>query len=160
MNDSPKRKGIRLKEYDYSQPGYYFVTLCTRDREMLLWDGGRPMAAPTQALSKAGEVVRDGLERIVDVYKAVRVAQYCIMPNHIHVIVVIEDVGAASGRPGLAQIINQFKGYTTRQSGIRLWQKGYYDRIIRSETEYLDTWRYIDQNPLQWAEDEYHPGSV
>jgi putative transposase len=78
------------------------------------------------------------------------------MPNHIHMIIVLNDVNESSkNTPTLSRIVQQFKGAITKQVGFSLWQKSFYEHIIRHEKEYLEIWDYIETNPLKWNEDEY-----
>ena len=154
MTGRPERKDVRLKEYDYSRPGYYFVTVCAKDRACLFGERGRPMAAPT---TRMGQLVVAGLGHIPVAYPYIHVERFCIMPNHIHVILCFGPVGAAIGRPpSLSQVINQLKGYVSKQAGYSVWQRGYYEHVIRSEREFLEISRYIEENPLKWDQDEYY----
>ena len=106
-NTPNKRKKIRLKEYDYSTPGYYFVTICTQNRKEIL-------------------------SKIINSNK--------------------ENVGAG---PTIPRIINSYKSIITRQIGYLIWQRNYYEHIIRNEKEYYKIVEYIENNPLKWEEDEY-----
>lgn len=128
MDKLPRRKNIRLKNYDYSRAGYYFITICTKDRQKLF-----------------GEIV--GVDDPV-----------CPQPNHIHGIVVIYEGG--QGRPPLPKIIQGYKSVSTRMCfkyNIKIiWQRNYYDRIIRNRQEYEEICIYIENNPLKWVEDKYY----
>ena len=90
------------------------------------------------------------------IYPSVFVDKYVIMPNHIHMIVVIDRGGPGRTQfaPTLSRILKQFKGSVTKQVGAPIWQKSFYDHVIRNEAEYLDTWAYIDENPAKWTEDD------
>lgn len=166
----PKRKDIRLEKYDYSTPGVYFLTICTENRQPMLSSivGGDAYIAPTVTLTPCGETVARRIEAMPLAYQNVKVHKYVIMPNHVHLLIELVDGAMWASPPtpnlGIVQsipsLVRSLKTMTVKEWGMPIWQRNYYDRIIRSETEYLDTWRYIDQNPLQWAEDEYHPGSV
>lgn len=94
-------------------------------------------------------------------YNNVAVDKYVIMPNHIHMIITInespiENGGMRASRPTLHTIVRSFKTMVTQQIGISIWQDSYYDRVIRSETGYRKVWEYIDKNPLNWLEDELY----
>ena len=98
--------------------------------------------------------------KIEDLYAQVRIDKYCIMPDHIHMIVMIGDcTGKTSGRPQVAptlsSIIQQFKGSITKQIGSPIWQKSFYDHIIRDEEDYENIWQYIDGNPSEWPVEDY-----
>jgi len=94
-----------------------------------------------------------------DIYPAVTVEKYVIMPNHVHMLVLITNPGMGGhpmDAPTIPHIIQQYKGAVTKEAGFPVWQKSFYDHIIRSEQEYAEVWRYIDENPLKWQEDEYN----
>ena len=88
--------------------------------------------------------------------KNVVVPKYIIMPNHVHMIVAIEESGRLATAPTLSEIIRLWKREITKQIGYSIWQKSYYDHIIRDDTEYQKIWKYIDENPMRWKEDEYY----
>ena len=155
MEKLPNRKNIRLKEYDYSQAGYYFVTICTHNRQNLLGKvvGGGLCAAPYVMLSNIGKDVETNLLKLPRIFDGIVIKPYIIMPNHIHFVVQL------TGRHGdlpLHKLVGQFKSYTTKiHSGI-LWQRNYYDHIIRNQQEYEKIYEYIETNPLKWEEDKYY----
>ena len=155
----PVRKHPRLKGYDYSQTGCYFVTVCTDRRKRLLSDivvGRDDPGAPQTLLSPIGEMVERYLLEIPNHYETVDVAHYVIMPNHVHILLMIENGAPGSSRPTLSQIIGAWKRFTNKEAGFRLWQSSYHDHVIRSEEDFLDHWTYIDGNPGRWPEDEYY----
>ena len=177
-----ERKPQRLHEYDYSQNGVYFVTICTHGR-MPLFGAVQNNAV---VLNDAGNMVMHRLKNISD-HVGVTVDKFVVMPNHIHAIIMIDrdEIAKESGtawRPGTAQrtgtargpfptlseYIRRFKTITTKLyiDGVKegcyppfdqaIWQKSFYDRILRDENEYLSAWKYIDENPLEWSLDEYN----
>ena len=151
-----QRKDNRLKNHDYSTAGAYFVTLCVKDMHEVLSKiapVGARIARPS--LSKAGGIVETAIENIPHIYQNVHVDKYVIMPNHIHMIIVIEENGRAMRAPTVSRIINQMKGYTTKQLSYSIWQKLFHDHIIRTEKDYLRIAQYIDENPARWQEDCY-----
>ena len=105
--------------------------------------------------SEIGKVVNENISILNDVYETVRVDKYVIMPNHIHLIIVIQS-GRTQFAPTISRIIKQFKGKITKQVGFCIWQKSFYDHIIRDEKDYLRIWEYIENNPVKWAEDKYY----
>lgn len=114
-------------------------------------------------LSEVGIIVETAIRNIGVVYGNVYVDKYIVMPNHIHMILVLSDDtvsvvenGRAMRAPTVSRGINQIKGYITKQIGFSIWQKLFYDRIIRSEDEHRKIWEYIDTNPLKWTEDCYY----
>lgn len=152
----PKRKPNRLTGYDYNQNGAYFVTMCVQERREILWNVGARIVRPRGfiPLSKYGIIIDNAIREIPKRYPSVYVDKYVIMPNHIHIILILSyDGGRAMRAPTIATVINQMKGHATKQIGFSLWQKTFHDRIIRDEREYLKIWRYIDTNPAQWEDD-------
>lgn len=153
----PERKQIRLPDYDYSKEGAYFITICTKDRQMLLWTTavGTPMGRPP--LSEYGLVVEKAINNIQNIYPVASVHKYVIMPNHIHLIIMMSaDSGRPMVVPTISRIINQFKGYVSKQVGFSVWQSRFYEHIIRNEQDYLEISEYIDYNPLRWNQDKYY----
>ncbi|MDR1117489.1 MAG: hypothetical protein LBL09_04505 [Oscillospiraceae bacterium] len=156
MKELPVRRNIRLKEYDYSQTGYYFITICIKGRHMLLGsiDVGARIARP----SEIGRKVEIAMQKISEKYENIMLDKYVIMPNHIHMILVLQQTdsgGRAMRAPTISTVVNQFKGYITKQTGFSIWQKLFHDHIIRNEEEYRRIWQYIDENPTKWQDDFY-----
>ena len=163
-----QRKQIRIPNYDYSQNGYYFVTICTENRERILAeifpvgadDSVRPYGSFEHKLTPIGKMVEDCIRQIGENNPAVSVQTYIVMPNHIHMVIAIDDTAGGQSRPPLQKIVQGFKSITTRKcwdyGRNALWQRSFYDHVIRTEAEYLQTWQYIDENPAHWAEDEYY----
>ena len=151
--DLPKRKNIRLNDYNYSSNGAYFITICTKNKENLLWKNvGANCVRPLDQLplSKIGIVIENEIYKLNTVYENIKVDKYQIMPNHIFI---YEDSnGRTQLAPTISRIIKQFKGSITKQIGFSIWQKSFYDRIIRNEKEYQSVWNYIHNNPLKYLE--------
>ena len=192
MNDLQKRKPIRLEEYDYSDVGAYFVTICTKNRENILWettaklqpnndmvidntqpvnnaviDNTQPNAVGAvigrpyynHRLNELGLIVEKYIKQIPQHYKHVNVDNYVVMPNHVHLLLSINEIsdnGRPMTAPTLSWIINQFKGACSKQIGYSIWQKSFYDHVIRTQRDYAQIWQYIDENPLKWESDEYY----
>lgn len=155
--DLPKRKNIRLNDYNYSSNGAYFITICTKNKENLLWKNvGANCVRPLDQLplSKIGIVIENEIYKLNTVYENIKVDKYQIMPNHIHLIIFIyeDSNGRTQFAPTISRIIKQFKGSITKQIGFSIWQKSFYDRIIRNENEYQSVWNYIHNNPLKYLE--------
>ena len=144
-----ERKSPRLKGYDYSLPGAYFVTICTRDRKCILGEivGEGLCPLPKNTLTPIGKETEASIQFINKNCKGVSIPKYVIMPNHIHLIVVLEDTGG-DGTPPLQDVIRILKSYTTNKYDDVLWQKSFHDHIIRGDEDYLKIWNYIDTNPL------------
>ncbi len=197
------RRSIRLKGYDYTGEGAYFVTVCVQGRECLFGD----VVDSAMELSKAGRMVEEWWSKLSGKFTGVEVDEFVIMPNHFHGIITIvgappcgcpplspcgcpnsmpgQSYGADEPRPGrphgaeepkpgrphgaaptLGDVMDWFKTMTTnayihgvKQSDWppfpgRLWQRNYYERVIRNEDELADIREYIRSNPLRWADDE------
>lgn len=150
-----KRKSNRLPNYDYSQSGAYFITICVNDRMPVLSEVivGANCVRP----SKIGLVVENEIKILNGTYKNVHVDKYVIMPNHIHMILILdESIGRTQFAPTLSRIVKQFKGSITKKIGKSIWQRSFYDFVIRTERDYLIRWQYIDENPARWEEDKLY----
>jgi len=206
-HDIHHRRTIRLREYNYSASGAYFVTICVHERECLFGaiSGGR------MRLNDAGRVVEDVWKGMPGRFPQVALDEYIIMPNHFHGIIIITDdvgallaapgcgkpvgallaapgcesdqkgkgaassagnqgaanQGAASSAPTLGQIIRMFKSISAiglnrllQRQERPLWQRNYYERIIRDEAELNAARKYIADNPIKWAEDQENSAVV
>lgn len=156
----PKRKQNRLTEYDYSTPNAYFITVCTQDRKNLFWtDVGAAISRQENvSLTDLGIVVKQSIDEIPEHYPAITVDNYVIMPNHIHLLLQINaDIdGRPMAAPTISTVVNQMKGIVSKQIGDSIWQKGFYDHVVRSDADYRDIWTYIEGNPLNWAKDDLY----
>ncbi len=154
MDNLPKRKTIRVEDYDYASPGAYFITICTSNRENLFWRGCRgDLRSPAKLpLSEIGKTVDSELQKLSSVYSAVKVDKYCIMPDHVHLIISIsaDECGRPQVAPTISRIVQQFKGAVTKQAGRTVWQKSFYDHGIRNRQDYDEIWAYIDNNPRKY----------
>ena len=174
--DSPKRKSPRLKDFDYSSPGYYFITICTKDKKKVLShivDGGYLnvgeglRARPQVKLTPIGKKVESAILKIELLYSDVSVDKYVIMPNHIHMIIIKHpdnsQVTGGHGDPplqkesiGIDNVIGRLKSYTSHKHPTPLWQRSFHDHIIRGEKDYRKIWEYIDTNPSNWESDCFY----
>jgi len=190
----PNRRSIRWSGYDYSQPGAYFVTICTHNRECLF---GHIVGAQ-MVLNDAGRMVQTVWDRLPNHYSHVELDSWTIMPNHVHGIIIL-TVGAgfkpapgSSGKPefnllpvdetglkpnqragykpaptvrhGLPEIVRGFKTFSSRRInksrgtvGTPVWQKNYYEHVIRNDRELNRIREYIISNPARWATDKENP---
>lgn len=155
MNNLPKRKPIRIENYDYSTPGAYFITICTTNREKLFWsDRSGELCSPINIpLSDIGKIVDNEIQKLHTVYDVVSVDKYCIMPDHIHFILSIstDENGRTQFAPTISRAIKQFKGSVTKQVGKPIWQKSFYEHGIRNQQDYNEIWEYIENNPIKYA---------
>ena len=154
------RKRLRLANFDYRQAGTYFITVCVKDRKCILSNivGGdeAKSIAPHAELTQYGQVVQKHIINIPGI------DHYVIMPNHVHMIIRIENrgtmepYGSSSSPTGIPSIIRLWKTLITRDLGFPLFQRSYHDHIIRDEEKYREIWRYVDENPLRWELDRYY----
>ena len=155
MLDLPKRKPIRIEDYNYSTPGAYFITVCTANREKLFWNGvGADIIRPQDVqLSAAGEIAEQGILQMTEHYENVVVDKYCIMPDHVHLILCIRPNtdGRMISAPTVSTVIGSMKRWVSRQIGRPIWQKSFYDHGIRNQQDYDEIWEYIENNPLKYA---------
>jgi putative transposase len=166
------RKSIRRKEWDYSDPGAYFVTLCVQGRGCLFGE----IIDNKMVMTDAGLYAYNCWMEIPAHFPAVRLDEFIIMPNHIHGILILRDisVGANNHSPlqnhtktsgtskTIGSIIRGFKiGVTKWFRGVVpdgvVWQRNYYDHIGRDEKELFRIRHYIRNNPLNWESDEENP---
>jgi REP-associated tyrosine transposase len=182
----PVRRSLRLKAYDYAQAGAYFVTICTQDRTCLFGD----IVDDHMQLNDAGYVLAETWARIPAQFSDVEIDAFVVMPNHVHGIIVLPDAGppvgatlvvarnpdgaraAARAAPTLGDVVGAFKSAATVEyiRGAktkawpkfhrRLWQRNYYEHVIRNETALNRIRRYIDENPARWAFDDENPSRM
>jgi len=174
MKFDPKihhRHSVRLKGYDYSQAGAYFVTIVAWQREMLFGE----IINEEMVLNNFGKIVAEKWLWLETQYEYVELGAWVIMPNHLHGILVIYDNGRGGSRPAptptkhkpLGGLIGAFKTVSTKQinllrdtEGQVVWQRNYYEHIIRNEREMDRISRYIESNPTRWADDNENPNHV
>lgn len=163
----PKRKHPRLKDYDYSRNGYYFVTISTEKNKPILSKVGRGLAPAENKifLTQIGKIAEWQLFELEKRFSYVRIDKHVIMPTHIHAIIILEDTernytAGATPRPTLTDIICAYKSLTTRicnqrqnKAGRKLFQTSFYEEVIRNEQGYYEAWQYIDENPMKWKTD-------
>ena len=150
--EKQSRKHNRLGNYDYSQNGAYFVTICTQDRKQVLCEivgDGFPVPKPT------GEIAEEYIRQISEKYPNVTVDRYVIMPDHIHILLRIDGSGNPS--PTMGNVVGWYKYQVTKQAnlllntpGKKLFQRSYYDHVIRNQQDYDEIWQYIEDNPRKW----------
>ena len=154
----PERKTNRLPTFDYSTNGAYFVTICTQDRRKILSrivGDGPPVPKPCGAIAE--EIIR----QIPVKYPGVTVDRYVIMPDHIHLLLRFDqDNGTGNPSPTLGNVVGWYKYQVTKQvnvyfgqQGEKVFQRSYYDHVIRNQQDYDEIWQYIDNNPRKWILD-------
>ncbi len=149
--ERPRRKTMRLTGYDYANAGAYHVTICTKNRVQIFGKivGEGLCALPEIQLSRIGACVAETISVIDRTWDTVSVDAYVIMPNHIHLLLMIDSTGGRGGPP-LHEVIQKLKSFTTHCYGKPLWQRSYHDHIIRCQQDYDETRQYIETNPLRW----------
>lgn len=157
----PQRKTVRLKGYDYSLPGAYFITICVEGRRRILSkiSVGEGLAPPTVHLTAKGKLAKEQIQQIPIRFPTVIVDKYVIMPNHIHLLLTLQTgAGGASPSPTITQVVGTFKSMTTRlcEGERKLFQRSFYDHVVRNDTDYQEIWTYIDQNPAKWKDDCFY----
>ncbi|MDP2948641.1 MAG: transposase [Chloroflexota bacterium] len=183
------RRSIRLPAYDYGQPGAYFVTICTQNRELMFGE----VIKGQMILNGPGQMVESVWRELPQHYPGVEVDTFVVMPNHVHGIIILVGAGpracpdnpapsqgvagqpqgvAPTGTMSLPDVVHRFKSLTTARyrRGVlhgrwlpfpgRLWQRNYYERVIRDEEELNRIRQYIIDNPLCWDEDRENPNNV
>lgn len=151
MNARPSRKDIRLAAYDYASPGAYFVTVCVNPRRNLFWSHQNVGADTIRPLTKCEQIVDDAIRQIPRHYPHISIDNYCIMPDHIHILLTIhpDENGRQIAAPTLSTVIGQLKRYVSKRIGMSIWQKSFIERIIRNQKGYEKAWQYIDNNPTR-----------
>lgn len=170
------RRSIRLKDYDYSEQGAYFVTLCVQERVCLFGE----VIGSDMVLNPEGRQVAEIWRELPARFPQVALDEYIVMPNHFHGIILIDEPvgaliaapgfktsvkkGAASGAPTLGAIIRAFKSLSAigvnrflDRQGQPLWQRNYFERVLRGQAELDVARRYILENPLKWQSDRDNP---
>ncbi|MCL2753262.1 MAG: transposase [Defluviitaleaceae bacterium] len=166
--DYRSRKSNRIPEYDYSQAGAYFVTICSHNRKHIFGKIAVGAGIARPHLSPIGKIIENSINQISEKYPHVSVDCYVIMPNHVHLLLSIHDAsagGRAMHAPTVSRAIQQMKGYVTklvgattgRPSDTPIWQKGFHEHVVRDERDYLRIWQYIENNSYNWHDDEYYP---
>ena len=156
--EKQNRKLNRLEYYDYSQNGAYFVTICTQDRKPVL---GTIVGDGFPVPNQIGEIAEEYIRRISEKYSEVTVDRYVIMPDHIHILMRIDGTGNPS--PTMGNVVGWYKYQVTKQvnllrnmPGEKLFQRSYYDHVIRNQQDYDEIWQYIENKPRKWVIKQNH----
>ena len=158
----PKRKHTRLKHYDYSTVGAYFITICTQNRRCLLSRVvGRGLAPAEIQYTAYGKIAQEQLIRLEQRYPTVKIEQYVIMPNHIHAILRMEKMEPMSQQPTIMDVVCAYKSLTTRACKQampidKLFQTSFYEHVIRNREDFEQIAEYIANNPKQWELDSLY----
>ena len=169
MNEKPKeRKPNRIPGYNYSLNGVYFITICADKRKCLFSSvvGGGAIDAPKIRLSSIGKIIDKYILSSENI-NGVHIDKYVIMPNHLHLLIEIDsDVGMSNfalrniaPSPTSAKIphlVSTLKRFVNHEIGYNVFQRSYYDHVVRNEKDYLIHWEYVDTNPIKWETDDYY----
>jgi putative transposase len=177
-SEKPNRSSLRLPFYDYTQPGAFFITVCTHCREPIL---GKTVDG-NGCLNAYGQIVQEEWQRTAQIRPNLMIDAFIVMPNHIHGIIIIHHQSRGTmhraptpqlerfGHPtsnSIPTIIRGFKSAVTqRVNQLRgtpyspVWQRNYYEHVIRNEADLEEICEYIANNPLKWLEDENHPVNI
>jgi len=168
MTENPgkkhNRRSIRLQGFDYSRPGTYFVTLCSQNRECLFGN----IVDGEMRLNDMGRMVADTWEWLAEQYDHVTLDEWVIMPNHVHGLIVLTDdcrggsrTAPTGKRKPVGRLIGAFKTVSTKRinelrqtPGDKLWQRNFWEHIVRDESEWHRIREYIQDNPAQWKQDQ------
>jgi putative transposase len=153
--DFHHRQSIRLDGYDYSRSGAYFITICTHDRECLFGD----IVNGTMVFNTVGDIARSHWQQLPQHHPNIIMDESIVMPNHLHGIIILES--STDGTKLISEIIRGFKTFSAKAinkerglRGVPVWQRNYYDRIIRNELELDRVRQYITNNPYNWDTDK------
>lgn len=162
-----QRKSPRLKNYDYSRPGYYFITVCTHNKEKTLSKVIKDNRGIARVeLTKRGKIV-DVIINNLPERLSVKIHKYVIMPNHLHLIMIVENTDLLQEHRSSKErhIIEETVGYIKMNASKiihreisqgKVWQRSFHDHIIRSEKDYGKIWNYINTNPSCWEKDKFY----
>lgn len=147
-NNYFKRKNPRLKDYNYTLVGYYFITICTENKIHYFGE----IVEEKMQLNEIGKLAYSNIENLEKIYNTIKIDKFIVMPNHIHMIIIIKKETDLT----VSRIIKQYKEWITKTIKKFIWQKSYYDHIIRNEKDYYRIWKYIDENELKWSLYKYY----
>lgn len=153
-----RHNSLRMSGYNYDEPGIYFITIATKPRRNLFWNEAINSIGQPEPLSQIGKNVRETISSVQDLDKNVEVLNFIIMPDHIHLLVKTESINTP-----IAEVVRWIKSRSSRlirknQPDLPIWQRSYYDHIVRNEREIELCNAYIEENPNKWVigtEEEY-----
>ena len=172
MGEFTKRKTPRLKDFDYSSINAYFITICTQNKKCILSQivGTGVLDCPKIELTRFGAIAEKYLNQLNDFYDHLSVETFVIMPNHVHILLLIKESknidNGQSGTPvptnlkransTLSQFISTFKRFCNKEYGYNIWQARAHDHIIRNQKDFDEHFNYILENPIRWENDELY----
>jgi putative transposase len=169
-----RHRTVRIQGFDYSQPGAYFITICTWQKDLIFGN----IAKGTIHLSKVGEFAGKELEKLSLTFSEIHLDTFVVMPNHVHILITISENDTATssvkaskteafGHPvtgSIPTIVRAYKAAVTRRAALlrdspvsQVWQRNYYEHVVRTEREKERIYAYIVSNPIQWDFDDENP---
>ena len=149
-----QRKNLRLKGYDYASNGVYHVTMCTYQQTP--WLSRIEESGLGVLLTSYGQIVEKAIRNIPSIYSFIQIKNYVIMPNHVHLLLHFKLPDTAQEKPTLSTVIGQAKRFASIQAGHTLWQRSFHENIISNRAEYENAMHYIDNNPVNWPNDDFY----
>ncbi len=161
----PQRKPTRLKNFDYSTTGAYFITICTDKRQQILSRivGVDVLGDPKNIeLLPHGIVADKYIKQMNEFYENITVDQYVIMPNHIHLVLFVHENGSprtstpTKQTSTVSHFVSTFKRFCNKEYSKNIWQRGFHDHVIREREDYKEIVKYIYENPIRWQYDNLY----
>ena len=151
----PNRKLPRLSGYDYTTPNCYFITICTHERKLLFWDHDKR--------NLYGDIAWKEIQLIPKRQEWVEVVNSVVMPNHVHLLLLVRNASSDTEKhAAISYVVGAYKAGVSRQIHKMtpmnpIWQRSFYDHIVRNESSFFQIWKYIDENEQKWLDDRFHP---
>lgn len=147
------RKSPRMPGFDYSTENYYFVTVCTNEKKCLFGKPGQ--------LNTFGNIVKRQIEEICEHFPRVQVDNFVVMPNHIHMILILGCDLNSGTLPSLETVVGSLKSGVSKQihklkPDITVWQRSFHDHVIKNQKAYENIWQYVTYNHQKWTEDCFY----
>ncbi|MBR3288745.1 MAG: transposase [Lachnospiraceae bacterium] len=168
----PTRKKLRIKDYNYKSENIYFITICSKNQECIFCNIDEEIDSvgfdtinfnKYIHYSNIGSIIVESLKNIETIYNGVVLKEYVIMPNHLHMLIEItDDISKNQNSIDIFKIVGSFKRYVTKmvnkgkKNKMEVWQKSFYEHIVRDEKDYNRILEYMVYNPFKWKLDEYY----
>ena len=155
---SQERKNNRISTYDYGTPNCYSVTICTYQKKKLFGEIIVGKLVNSLKLSEFGVTVQQEIKQVEEVFAGTTIENFVVMPNHLHILITITDEASCN----LSNIVAYIKSKATKRLAKefnyreKVWQGSFYDHIVTSQTDYLNEWQYIQNNPQNWQSDRFY----
>ena len=154
---------MRLATFDYNTPCAYFMTICTQNRKRILSEIKETAEGVKSVLTPYGKIAEAQIQKMNRQYPDIKADAYVIMPNHIHLILILwpngpsrTPVPTTPQNTAISKYVSTFKRFTNKEIGSNIWQRRSYDHIIRDREDYVGVRKYIEENPLYWQQDELY----